>query len=46
MEEGLPSCKQVLQNEETQLHSQDERVKSLSQIVSTLNYVASEPELI
>lgn len=32
--EGLPSCRQILQNEKLQIQSQDERVKALTPIVS------------
>lgn len=31
---GLPSCRQILQNEKLQIQSQDERVKALTPIVS------------
>lgn len=36
MGEGLPSCRQMLQNEQIQVRSQDERVKALTQIVGKL----------
>lgn len=32
--EGLPSCRQILQNEKLQIQSQDDRVKALTPIVS------------
>lgn len=32
--EGLPTCRQILQNEKLQIQSQDERVKALAPIVS------------